>query len=480
MKRRLLFLLITIVSITVVNAQTVLFAEDFESYALETGIVGQDLQFLPIGGYPGGVPFTIDATDVDFSDSSSDYIRIDVSSGELQFQDLEGEGIVTFNAVDISSQTGNVTINIDKVDFNIGGASIWEDDDYIDISYSLDNGATFIKILDHMGNGSPTHTFVPEAPIVADTDYDYQLSEIIDPGAATTLILRLSGFNDSGDEEFEFDDINIIRGGISLFSEDFEGYDGINGPEFIGEDIGVNGSGIFEAISSGDYPTVPWTITLSDDETLENSGDHVWVEEQSGSNVLEFNDLGDNQPVTFETDIINITGESNVTFGFDINFRETTYEPEDFVDVLYSIDGGATFTLAQDDGNGHTYSGTTIAGFGVNEDQMFVETLTGLTSTNFILRIVASNDSTSEDYQVDNVLVVSGTTLSINEEDNLSRISVYPNPAKDGILNIKTTYKGNTYVTLYDLSGRQVYKDNLPANNIIDISNFQSGLKIIK
>lgn len=473
-QKLLLFLLVFITSITVLKAQ-ILFEENFESHTLGTGIVGQDLDFVAIGGYPLGVPFSIDASKVNFSDSSNDYIRIDVSAEELQFQDLEGISSVTFDAIDISSQTGDVTINIGKIDFNIDSSCncSWGTEDFIDISYSLDGGTTFVRVPNHMGNGNVDHTFVPG--FTQNTDYDFNLSEVIDPGTAGTLILRLSGFNDSGDEEFEFDDIDIIRNTISVYSEDFSGYDGINGVEFAGDDIGVNGSGIFAATDSGDYPSVSWTLTLSDDEQLENSGDYVKVVNEDGNKVLEYNDLGDNQPVTFDTNTINITGQSDITFGLDINFRETTYESEDFVDVFYSLDGGTTFTLAEDDGNGHTYSGSTITSFGTNEDQKFVKTLSGLTSTNFILRIVTSNDSGNEDYQLDNIKVVSGTTLS-TKENTLTGVTIYPIPTKDdGLLNIKSPYVGNTYISLYDISGREVYKTILPSNNVINISNIKSG-----
>ncbi|MDO5968272.1 T9SS type A sorting domain-containing protein [Flavivirga aquimarina] len=463
MKQKLLFTLILITSITVINAQTVLFEEDFESYADQTGIQGIDA--VNVGDYPASTSFTIDSEDLDFSDSSSDYIVI--SNDQLELRDLEGEGVITFDAVDISSQTGNVTINIGTVDFNMRSAtSEWETDDYLDVYYSLDGGDNFVLVPNHMGNGDAVSTFILTTTPAEGASFNFTFSEVIDPVAATSLILEIRAFNDSGDEEFILDDITVSRGGVNLYTQDFSGFT---------DPSGAIGSGSNLSSNSGDYPTVPWTLTLGDAEQLENSGDFVRVGDESGNKVLHFNDLGDNQPVNFDLDAINITGESDITFGLDINFRETTYESEDFIDIFYSLDGGTTFTLAQDDGNGHTYSGSTIDGFGTNEDQEFVQTLSGLTSTNFILRLVASNDSTSEDYQLDNIKVVSGTTLSTNE-NTLTGVSIYPNPVKGGLLNIKPQDKGNTDITLYDISGREVYKTILPLNNVIDISNIQSGL----
>jgi len=184
MKNKLLFLLSIILSCTAVNAQALLWEENFDSYTEDTGIRGIDA--TPIGGYPEGVPFIIDASDTDFSDSSSDYIKIDVSSSgtkELQMRDLEGEGVVTFDGIDISSETGDITISLGKVDYNMRATdNAWDFDEYIDLSYSLDGGDTFIIFTNHMGNGDEDHTFIsppePVDPIEREgLDFDFEFSE---------------------------------------------------------------------------------------------------------------------------------------------------------------------------------------------------------------------------------------------------------------------------------------------------------------
>lgn len=468
MKEKLLFTLILITSITVINAQTVLFEEDFESYADQTGIRGIDA--VNVGDYPSSTPFTINGEDLDFSDSSSDYIVI--SNDQLELRDLEGEGVITFDAVDISSQTGNVTINIGTVDFSMRSAtSEWETDDYLDVYYSLDGGDNFVLVPNHMGNGDAISTFVLTTTPAEGASFNFTFSEIIDPVTATSLILEIRAYNDSGDEEFILDDITISRGGVNLYTQDFSGFT---------DPSGVIGSGSDVISNSGDYPSgvTKWTLTPASNDQLESSNDGVLVDDESGTNVLGYNDLN-GEEVTFDTQNIDISGQTNITLGFDINFRTTTYEsdPEDYVDVFYSIDGG-TFILLQDDGSGHTFGGAAIDAFvngGSGEDQQFVETLNGVSGTNLILRIVAINDSSNEDYQLDNIQVVSGTTLSINE-NTLTGVSIYPNPVKGGLLNIKPQDKGNTDITLYDISGREVYKTILPLSNVIDISNIQSGL----
>ena len=405
-------------------------------------------------------------------ENDNDYIRI--SSEELQVRDTDGEVIITFAAVDISGGTGDVIISFGDLDFNIrSSSSNWTIGDYIDILYSFDNGASFTRIPNHMGLGDMDHTFITPDGLVDGEDFNTSFtSDPIDPGTATSIILQLKASNSGSNEEFEFDDFDISRGGVSQWSEDFSGYTDPSGI----------GGGNFQ--NSGDYPSgvTKWTITLDDDRQLENPGDYIWVEDESGNKVLEYNDLGDNDPVFFDTSVIDITGEANVTFGFDINFRETTYEVDDFVDVFYSIDGGATYNLVQDDGNGHTYSGTTIGGFGVNEDQMFVETLTGLSSTNFILRIVASNDSSNEDYQLDNIQVVAGTTLSTSSNEFANAVNMYPNPVTNNELHIKLLEGTNSAIEFYDLAGRKVLNAKIQNRSVttLNLNSLNKGLYLVK
>ncbi|WP_289044665.1 S8 family serine peptidase [uncultured Olleya sp.] len=84
-------------------------------------------------------------------------------------------------------------------------------------------------------------------------------------------------------------------------------------------------------------------------------------------------------------------------------------------------------------------------------------------------------------------LIVTGanlaSSLSVNEFDETSNLSVWPNPAKDNInYSFKSDYKGNIKISLIDLQGRVVYtktpfKNNSPTiEGNLDLSNFSKGV----
>lgn len=469
MKLKLLFSLLFIIPIVPISAQALLFEEDFESYAEQTGLLG--LNAANIGDYPDNTPFTIDTDDLDFTVSANDYAMI--TGEQLAFRDLDGEAIITFDPIDISSQTGDLTLNIGTILFDTTVAtSGWETTDYVDVYYSLDGGNDFVFVPDHMGNGDEYTTFSFAEPTPVGVDFSFTFSEIIDPQTATSLILQIRAFNDSGNEDILIDDITVSRGGVTIHTQDFSGFADPSGVIGIGSDnFGI----------SGDYPAgvTKWTLTPASNEQFGDSNDYVFTQLEGSSNVLEYNDI--NGVVTFDTQNIDITGQTDITFSFDINFRTTTYEDSDYVDVFYSIDGGA-FVLLQDDGNGHTYSGDTIDGFvngGSGEDQQFSHALSSITGANFILRIEANNNSPNEDYQIDNIQVISESVLHANE-NSLAGLVIYPNPVKEGLLNIKSPQKGRVTVLLYDISGREVYKTELAESHRIDLSKIQSGLYTLK
>ena len=63
----------------------------------------------------------------------------------------------------------------------------------------------------------------------------------------------------------------------------------------------------------------------------------------------------------------------------------------------------------------------------------------------------------------------------INGESN--RIHVYPNPVKD---QLKIDFIGGSTFEILDLMGQIVYTGNLNNSNIVQTSNFSSGVYLIK
>ena len=87
--------------------------------------------------------------------------------------------------------------------------------------------------------------------------------------------------------------------------------------------------------------------------------------------------------------------------------------------------------------------------------------------------------STTGDFE-DEVIInfQSNGVLGVNDENNLSKVSIYPNPAND-ILNIKNAE--STSLKVYDVLGKLVAsKDNIAINEQLKVSALQNGTYFIK
>ena len=61
---------------------------------------------------------------------------------------------------------------------------------------------------------------------------------------------------------------------------------------------------------------------------------------------------------------------------------------------------------------------------------------------------------------------------------NTDKISIYPNPVTDGVININSTLLGSKQIALYDITGRQVLYTNT-SNNTINVTNLKSGVYLL-
>lgn len=189
---------------------------------------------------------------------------------------------------------------------------------------------------------------------------------------------------------------------VVLYSEDFESYS---------TGTGINGSG-----NSGDYPASVTQWTLNDVNGTLASSDYV--ETRSGE--LEINDT--NGPIEFDTQSINISGYSNISFSIDLSgIGELEYNPSlhssddtnavnDYMDVSYSIDGGAFTTITDFNGNGTTHhtlipyyvSGNSGSAPFFPDDTV---TQTGLSGSTLIIKVRFQNWSGNEYFYIDNIIV---------------------------------------------------------------------------
>lgn len=71
------------------------------------------------------------------------------------------------------------------------------------------------------------------------------------------------------------------------------------------------------------------------------------------------------------------------------------------------------------------------------------------------------------------------TSLSINNF-GLKDFNLYPNPAKDGFVNILTQDGASFNVEVFDISGKRVINQSADDSNILNISDLQSGTYLVK
>jgi hypothetical protein len=76
-------------------------------------------------------------------------------------------------------------------------------------------------------------------------------------------------------------------------------------------------------------------------------------------------------------------------------------------------------------------------------------------------------------------LQVDGTTLSIQDNRLKFDITFYPNPVKNGFVNINSKTEGTKTIELYDLTGRLVMSTKLDTS-ILDVSSIGSGIYLLK
>lgn len=473
-----LLLGITICILTSVQlfAQTPIWEEDFESYTLFSGLIGIDA--VAAGDYPINTPFTIDASALNLADSENDYVQVrftdtEMTNKSLEARDLEGAVTVLFDPIDISAQSGDLTIAVEDIAFTmLSTTSTWNPEAYINISYSLNNGENFRLISNHNGEGDVDHTFLAGTLAEGESRMT-QLSETFNPGNATTIIIRIEAENDGANEEFGIDNINILRNSEAINTEDFESY---------AEGTGITGTGSHLSQGNEEYPAgvTAWSLSLADEGQLINTEDFLYVSDVSsnGTQILKWNDVND--AATFETAPISIAGNTSLSMSADITFDETEYEEGDYLDVFYSLDNGITFTLAADDGSGHTYGGLNItANFNTADTKnvFFRKNLEPAGATTVIVRITANSNSGAEDYELDNVRVYD-EVLSVR---NLATptFTLYPNPITGSSLFVASLETTPNQVVIYDTAGRKVL-ETIATDGVIDVSSLVQGLYLVE
>ncbi|HEY6142967.1 MAG TPA: T9SS type A sorting domain-containing protein [Flavobacterium sp.] len=135
-----------------------------------------------------------------------------------------------------------------------------------------------------------------------------------------------------------------------------------------------------------------------------------------------------------------------------------------------SVQPGNIFFILSDDNTNTTNisAGNTITLFNTN------------ISTPITFRIYGWNaESTAGTFSVDDVAITGTiTTLSVKQNE-ISGLSIYPNPVPKGILHITSNSNSEKAVTIFDAFGKQVLNTNT-SNNAVNVANLKNGVYILK
>ncbi len=198
-----------------------LFTEDFEAYALNTGITGTN----PASGDYPTINFELTSFTAGTSTANNpgtlvdddDYAKVDEISNDkyLSFRDTGGPlRYTTQPAIDIVGYS-NVSFSLDissttnleyddanhTDDFNCTGGN-----DYVDVEYSLNGGQTFIEVPNYNGQGNANHTFTGNN--LSPTPTTLSVSNLV----GSSLIIRVRVQNNENTEFISIDNISVTCG----------------------------------------------------------------------------------------------------------------------------------------------------------------------------------------------------------------------------------------------------------------------------
>jgi hypothetical protein len=187
-----------------------------------------------------------------------------------------------------------------------------------------------------------------------------------------------------------------------IYLEDFSGY--------------TLNTGRDRRTNSGDYPGgVTWIIDDSSADSLGQDNDYAYT---NATGQFELNNT--DGPVSLTTQAVNVSGYTTVCFSVDIDATgNLEYDPaqhgtddsnniNDYVNVEYSIDGGAWTLVADYGGNGtadHTLVAPLLADGTFPTGQVSVSGLSGGTLR---IRLTSNTWAGDEHFYYDNILIEGG------------------------------------------------------------------------
>ena len=202
--------------------------------------------------------------------------------------------------------------------------------------------------------------------------------------------------------------------------------------------------------------------------TSENNSVNDWEITSAAANTgvksLWYNNYQKGNPgsiVSFESGTIDLSvvdPSDDLIFTFDYAYNKRTSSDDDYLKIYVSVNCGETWVLRKSIHGSFLNSNVTSSSFTPNSlDDWDNVSIGNITSayfvSNFKYRFEFESDGGNNIF-IDNINIVPTSWLSIEEEENLSFIQIYPNPVND-ILYVRLT-NPNTLIKVYDAMGKEI------------------------
>ena len=269
------------------------------------------------------------------------------------------------------------------------------------------------------------------------------------------------------------------------------------------------------SINSGDNVLIAGSggLTYTGLASGDQTGNHISFDGGGIDNKIEFTGVTSGE--VYASFIFKITDQSGITDLTDGGYFAGLAENDSSYDVrlwVHPVDNpvGTTYEISiTNASSGATFAGTynvgdnvlivlsyepgvgTVKGWvnptafgGTEPTPDFSETDT--TAAAAIDRFIIRQDSTGETPFIlfDELRIGSSyasvTPTTLSSEDFISgTFNLYPNPSKDGFVNVISTKAGAIRATVFDVLGKQVL-NGLVANNRLNVSALRTGIYIVK
>ncbi|MEM5565565.1 reprolysin-like metallopeptidase [Psychroserpens sp. AS72] len=318
----------------------------------------------------------------------------------------------------------------------------------IDLEASDDNGASWASIWNSTGNLGNTW-------LTADVDLGAYIG-----GSVQLRFNRVTG--NTWQADLAIDDVSLSEGGNT-------GGNGCSGgiSSYPYSEGFENTLGAWTQSSADD---LNWTVDANGTPSS-GTGPSSAVQ---GSYYIYVEASGNNTGYPTKQAIINspcfdLSGQTSATFTF--NYHQYGSTNMGTIDLEASDDNGATWTsIWSDSGNkGNSWQSASV-------------NLSAYTGGSVQLRFNRVTGNTWQaDIAIDNINLSTGTSKDVTSRDEISDIediSLYPNPVKGDVINVKSSYTNISY-EIYNTVGQLVGK-GIVKNDIINIGSLDGAIYQIR